>query len=192
MELITERRVHVRLFQEKDRQNIRKICHLTATAPEYVENRELVCLRYADPYMDICPEGIFVAADEADRAIGYILSVPDTVIFQKKIENGPYFDAVRQISQDEWRSMTCSPPSDPAILEKFPAHLHIDILEAWQRIGIGHRLMDTLFRHLRNEQISGIHLEVGENNVKGCNFYRKYGFQVVKKHPGSLFFAKEV
>ena len=63
---------HIRKYDKKDRENVRKICHLTATDPAYVDNPELVATIYADYYVDYEPDGVFVVArDEDDEAVGF-------------------------------------------------------------------------------------------------------------------------
>lgn len=75
---------HVRKYKESDRDAVRKICHLTATAPAYVKNPELVATLYADYYTEFEPDGIFILArDEDDVAVGYILSSLDYKTFVK-------------------------------------------------------------------------------------------------------------
>lgn len=75
---------HIRKYKESDRDEVRKICHLTATAPAYVKNPELVATLYADYYTEFEPDGIFVLArDEDDVAVGYILSSLDYKTFVK-------------------------------------------------------------------------------------------------------------
>ena len=75
---------HIRKYRESDRDDVRKICHLTATAPAYVKNPELVATLYADYYTEFEPDGIFILArDEDDVAVGYILSSLDYKTFVK-------------------------------------------------------------------------------------------------------------
>ena len=73
---------HIRKYRESDRDDVRRICHLTATAPAYVKNPELVATLYADYYTEFEPDGIFILArDEDDVAVGYILSSLDYKTF---------------------------------------------------------------------------------------------------------------
>ena len=78
------------------------------------------------------------------------------------------------------------------MLEKYPAHLHIDILPEYQRQGIGHRLMKRLEQHLIKNNVPGFHLEVGSKNTLGINFYKKYGLEFISKDQFSTIFAKKL
>ena len=70
--------------------------------------------------------------------------------------------------------------------ERYPAHMHIDILDAYQRMGIGHQLVDTLAACLAGQNVKGLMLSVGSTNQKGVNFYQKYGFQKIGTVAGAL------
>lgn len=185
-----KREIKVRLFQEKDREAIRDICHKTALAPMFVENKEFVCTCYADPYMDICPGSLFVAANEADEAVGYLMVAPDTKAFRKAFKKGPYLKKLRKMGLSKWLMMKFVPLGDFGVLKNYPAHLHIDIYDGYQRMGIGHKLMDAAFEYLHKNNIKGIHLGVSSSNTKGVPFYEKYGFEVYKRLPGNIIFCK--
>jgi ribosomal protein S18 acetylase RimI-like enzyme len=87
---------------------------------------------------------------------------------------------------------------------EYPAHLHIDILNEYQRQGIGSRLIQKLENHLKKNQIKGVHLGTSSKNVKAIRFYNKMGFsQIYEGPPGynmwkeepdvrSLIFAKKI
>lgn len=74
--------------------------------------------------------------------------------------------------------------------DRYPAHLHIDILPEYQRQGIGFQLMDTLTVHLREQGVPAVMLSVAGDNEKGKNFYRKYGFQVLEETPNEIVMGR--
>ena len=76
--------------------------------------------------------------------------------------------------------------------KKYPAHLHIDILPEYQRMGLGSQLMDTLTAHLRQKGVCGVMLGVGSKNEKGKSFYKKYGFRQVFRIPFSIVMGLEL
>ena len=47
-----------------------------------------------------------------------------------------------------------------------------------QRQGIGHKLLQTIIKDARKNQVKTISLEVDEKNEKAVNFYKKNGFIV--------------
>lgn len=66
----------------------------------------------------------------------------------------------------------------PEMLQRYPAHMHIDILPEYQRKGHGTKLMDAYFASVRSRGAKGVHLDMVQHNVTGRAFYDKIGFQV--------------
>ena len=69
----------------------------------------------------------------------------------------------------------------PDINEKYPAHLHIDILEYYQHKGIGSKLMKKFIDQMKKLGVRGIHLGTSEGNYKAVPFYKKWGFNIIHK-----------
>ena len=171
----------IRPYREADKENVRFVC-LNSEGPCDLDEagQRYILTTYCDYYIEREPENCFVAADENDRAVGYIFC---TESFEKFY---PVF----------LRDYACSfPLSAPWFYcynaahsadlqgkyeEGYPAHLHIDLLPEFQRKGIGHRLVDTLAAHLKNKGVPGVMLTVGERNFVGQSFYKKYGFTLLE------------
>ena len=65
-------------------------------------------------------------------------------------------------------------------------HAHLNLLAvrpAWQRHGVGRRMLAWLEDSARTAGISAIHLEVRQSNAAGRSFYRTLGFQEVTLLP---------
>lgn len=171
---------HIRKYRESDRDAVRRICHLTATAPAYVKNPELVATLYADYYTEFEPDGIFILArDEDDVAVGYILSSLDYKTFVKTFTRY-VMPRVRKLSRIEaFTHFFAFRQSLYMDAKKYPAHLHIDILPEAQHQGYGAKLMDALMDYLAEKGVKGVHLGVGGDNAGGIRFYEKYGFTMI-------------
>ena len=52
-------------------------------------------------------------------------------------------------------------------------------------MGIGHKLVDTLIKHLKEKNIPAVMLAVSRENLKGDAFYRKYGFTLIESTPSA-------
>ncbi len=133
-----------------------------------------------------------VIAEDNGKIVGYILGTPDTTrqqrLFYAKIgwrillrlffiTFWRYFQDIKMILY-----FLRIPPSEAPsqeIIQKFPAHLHIDILKSYQRKGIGSNLMQQFEDHIRKLQVQGIHLETSEGNYKALPFYKKMGFKII-------------
>jgi ribosomal protein S18 acetylase RimI-like enzyme len=65
----------------------------------------------------------------------------------------------------------------PEPYEKYPSHLHIDLLPRAQGRGFGRRMMEEVMRRLRARGSVGAHLGVSEVNTPAFGFYQKLGFR---------------
>lgn len=169
----------IRKYKPEDREQIRNICHLTATDPTYVNDKELVATLYADYYTDYEPDNIFVVARESDDvAVGYILCAEN---YKNFIRNYGQNILPKVRKMDKWQEFAHRAEFLQMRLlgAKYPAHMHIDILPEAQRQGFGTKLVDALVAHLKEKGVKGLHLGVGGTNEKGINFYKKYGFKIV-------------
>jgi GNAT superfamily N-acetyltransferase len=64
----------------------------------------------------------------------------------------------------------------PQLLERFPGHLHIDLLLGYQRLGYGRLLMSEFLGKLRRSNVRGVHLIMAGDNIGAEAFYRKQEF----------------
>lgn len=63
-------------------------------------------------------------------------------------------------------------------LQRYPAHLHIDILPEYQRRGYGSLMINTFLEAVKSRGANGVHLDMVQHNVTGRAFYEKIGFQI--------------
>lgn len=177
----------IRKMTAQDIPAVEHICLATA-APALRRNAEAsecTLLQYNRYYTRCCLSDCFVCTDAADRAVGYILCAPD-------------FDAYRaEFRKTECRAIAKRAPTrflgayfEPQVQKKYkklyPAHLHIDILPAYQNNGSGTALMETLKAHLRAKQIAGVFLSVGKKNTGALRFYKRNGFTVLDVLSGAV------
>lgn len=149
---------------------------------------DLLAHVYAGPYPIADPALTFVAAD-AGGVLGYIVATADTFAFETWLEEN-WWPALRERypiemaadpadgSQD-WQRVAHihrSRPRHDELYDRYPAHLHIDILPRGQGAGLGRRLMTTLLDALRARRVRGLHLGVGSGNPGAFAFYRAMGF----------------
>lgn len=169
--------IGIRPYQQKDKQAVRGICIATSGLPvETQRQKELLLLQYCDYYLEQEPEACFVAVDKTDTPVGYILCSKDYQAYQARFRKSylPLIQA-RSILRAALARMDLRIAGRYA--GQYPAHMHIDILDAYQRMGIGHQLVNTLTASLAGQTTRGLMLSVGSTNKKGVNFYKKYGFQ---------------
>lgn len=61
--------------------------------------------------------------------------------------------------------------------------LNFAVKRAYRRCGVGRRLLEKLFRQLRELGATKVFLEVRESNAAAIAFYRKLGFESVGRRP---------
>ena len=154
---------------------------------------------YLTPYTRYAPDRVLVVADDADRPIGYLLIVPDTLAFVDwwRAELTPGFaekyprtaPASADGRDEQWlHDLGYEPermiPAGVGLdLERFPAHLHIDLLPEAQGQGLGRTLMRDAVARLVAEGVPGIHLAYDTANPGAAAFYDKLGWRPVS--PGN-------
>jgi len=159
------------------------------TGPKAARNegpaRTTLLATYCDYYIDHEPHNCFVVANENDEAVGYIMGCEDYQAYYTTFmrEYAVKVKGLPLVCRVECKGSAKLPKY---FQKKYPAHLHIDILEEFQRMGLGHKLMDTLTAHLREKGVPGVMLGVGADNKKGRNFYHKYGFVKLFRIPFSV------
>jgi len=198
--------IEIRNVKETDEHALIDICFTTGDPslkrifPEPRLFSHFWCLYYLWYESENC----FVAEDtEKKKVIGYIISTKDTIKQEKDFEEkiGPLIK--KRMKEVRVRSLISKiyayfiihkslSSKRRKMLEKYPAHLHINILPEYQRQGIGHKLMGKLEQHLIKNNILGFHLEVGSKNTLGISFYKKYGLKDISKNHFSIVYAKKL
>lgn len=177
--------VTIRAYQPKDRDAVRTCCLLNAGNPQKEKQKEFILTTYCDYYIECEPENCFVAANDDDEAVGYILCAEDFARFKARFLRD-YLPRARKLGFIKAKASVGSFGLQGKYAEDYPAHLHIDILDDYQRQGIGSRLVDALKDNLAAKQVKGLMLTVGRKNEKGINFYKKYGFSVIETAVGAV------
>ncbi|KAJ8108407.1 hypothetical protein OPT61_g8195 [Boeremia exigua] len=149
-------------------------------------------------YTELASPTCFVLDDGNGRAVGYCIGTANTLEFAERWrkEFAPTVNLEQVpapgvqtgnplMEKEESRSFRhavhnagCSAlQAWPKELERYPAHMHIDILPEFQRKGWGSILINRLFDAVKREGATGIHLDMVRWNTKGENFYMKMGFE---------------
>ncbi len=190
-----EETITIRKVRRNDQDRISYICHQTFFGGPNFPDQELVALRWALYYVLYEPEHCFVACDESDKPVGYILSSINTLKYRDN-----YKQIILPLIKDRLKELKSAHPQEYAayrrsflplrsdygprymrkIAEEYPAHLHIDIISDYQGMGLGNGLMDALLAHLNSLQCRGVHLVVGSDNHRAIAFYKKIGFGVLQ------------
>jgi len=185
--------VEMRAFRRDDLDDLYRICLATgAGGSAAYRDPKLVGHVYAAPYALLSPRSVFVVEDTQGVG-GYILGAPDTRTFEARLE-AEWWPSLREVYSDpsdtpraEW-----SPDqlmmyrihhphhTTSEIVERYPSHLHINLLPHLRGRGLGQKLMDQWLRTMREMGSRGAHLAVGAANLRAIRFYRACGFRELK------------
>lgn len=180
-----------------------RVCLQTADAgadgSTLYANPDLLGHIYVGPYLIGQPELAFVIADESGVA-GYVLGAVNTREFAAWQEaqwwpalRTQYPETTGATLDEELIAHLHSPVRAPdAVAERYPAHLHIDLLPRAQGKGLGRAMMDTLFAALRARGVSGIHLDVGADNKNAIDFYHHLGFVELARGTDSIYLGMDL
>ncbi|GAA3881367.1 hypothetical protein GCM10022381_24530 [Leifsonia kafniensis] len=188
----------VRRSTPADLQSIYQICFETAArAPDgslLHHHPELLGHIYAGPYVVRQPDLCFVVTDE-EGVGGYLLGTADTLAFEAW-EERDWWPALRSrhpdlggtAPDDDLIRHIHTPIRAPeTVVAEYPAHLHIDLLPRLQGKGYGRILIDTVMHEFRDRGVSGVHLNVGDENHNAIAFYHHLGFSQVGVGATSLY-----
>ena len=199
----TTRRLHVRQAEPRDADALFEICLRTADsgtdATALYSDPKLPGYIWAAPYGALEPDFAFVL-DDGERAVGYVLAVPDTAAFEARLERD-WWPAVRKAvatlapkaALDAGALGRIAKPEAhlPWLAEHYPAHLHINVLPEAQSGGWGRRLIETELDALRRAGVRGVHLGVSPTNERAKGFYAHLGFDDISRD-GRVIYAKRL
>ena len=156
--------------------------------PFYREDPDALGRIFVGPYLAYEPE-LSLILEDAEGICGYALGAFDSRVFYARYEA-------------EWRPDLCArfpdPKTDPSQwsraqtvhhwyhhpdyftpepYEKYPSHLHIDLLVRAQGRGFGRRMIEQVMGKLRQRGSPGAHLGVSMMNTTAFGFYLRLGFQ---------------
>jgi len=156
---------------------------------------------YAGPYLFLEP-GLAFVLDDGRRPVGYVLGTADTAAFVR---------AYRERWMPHLAAAYPEPPAVPStpdekLLETFhrpehmvhpglagyPAHLHIDILPAFQGHGAGRQLIEEFCRAAAAAGAAAVHVSVAPSNAGAHRFYFAVGFEplAVADPQPTVFFGR--
>ncbi len=198
------REVVIRRMKAQERGKVISITWKTGLFGEDLTGRHIVpdkllfSYLYSWYYITYEPENCFVAVVDGEVA-GYLIGTSDTRIqrrrFQasiipkinKRVLKLQKYGILYDQKAKDWLSGTLHDEilsyqeQLPAMIEEYPAHLHINVLPGYQRLGIGHALMDRFIETMSVADARGIHLITTSINSKAVPFYKKRGFKVLSE-----------
>ena len=181
--------VTVRPYSKDDWKDVRFVC-LNSDGPCRSSGRAVnfTLTVYCDCYIEGEPQNCFVATDDSDRAIGYVLCAADFDAYRERFVD-KYYPRIKRWEFKRRKSALRAIESQGKYKNDYPAHLHIDLLPSYQHMGLGTKLMDTLCNHLKQNGVKGVMFTVWHKNYGAIKFYEKYGFKLIETKDTTLVYG---
>jgi len=190
--------LEMRVASAKDEAGIERVCLSTADsgqdASALYSRADLPALIWATPYLAHSPKNCFVIVHK-DDIVGFIVTTPNTREFEQWQREVWWPQVAVKLDgfepktpQDEGALNAINQPL-PAYADKYPAHLHINLLPQVQGTGFGRKLMSAAMEKLAADGVSGVHLGVSYRNTNAIGFYKAMGFDEIAQ-TGALILGK--
>jgi ribosomal protein S18 acetylase RimI-like enzyme len=199
--------VLIREVSADDREAVARICRVTGWGGDDATGRygddDVLADVYATPYLEH-PTGFgVVLVDDEGSVVGYLIGTTDTAAFSAWFVSDwwPRRSGSKEPRTEADASLFRA-ATDPrrmiiSNIARYPAHLHIDLLEEARGAGAGRRLVEAALALLGERGVRGVHLVVGASNTGAVAFYERTGFTAflddVASVPGeSIVYARHV
>ncbi len=185
--------ITIRPYQKKDFRYVQDICMATSWLAEddTPSNRAMLCAMYCDYYLEHQADHCFVAVDENDIPVGYVLCSVDNDDYEEKI-NELYLPLVKKINGAQFFKFNAQVKLEQRYVRNgYTAHLHVDILPDYHRQGIGTQLIKRLEEQLKDLYVEGLYLVCGAKNESARAFYERVGFEDIDYVVGAVVYGKK-
>lgn len=184
--------ISIRKYQAKDKSAARRILVETSRLPvETEKDIKLLEILYNDYYTEVEPHNCFVAVNEDDEAVGYIICAENYKKFVKTFMKF-YMPELKELGIKYYIQGLMDIMGHALYARKYPAHLHINVLNVCQGQGTGTQLMDALKDELRAKGIKGLMLSCAADNDGAIRFYKRNSFKVLSVLAGGCVMAVEL
>ena len=188
------------LYGPEDRPSVREIAYETADRGNPADNifsdRQVLGDLLTIYYTDYEPGSLWVAESDG-KVVGYLSGCLDTrryfrlmafvilpLVLIKAIFCGVFFrKSTWRLLKPALKSWRRGDFKRQIPLDKYPAHLHIDIKKEFRGQKIGQRLVEGFIGQLQQERIPGIHLSTHEDNTPAQKFFERQGFKEFNRYP---------
>ena len=184
----------VRPYQKKDFRYVQDICVATS---KYADddtpvNRATLTAMCCDYYLDNQSDYCFVAVDDNDIPVGYVLCSVDRDDFEEKM-NEQYLPLVRKLnSSDYFHYIAELKVTSRFVRQGYLAHLHINMLEEYKNQDIEAELYNALESKLREMYVEGIYVICGQKAEEAKAFCEKMGYEDIDYLAGAVVYGKKL
>ncbi len=191
--------IECRPYRRGDRSAVREICcetgHLGDPIDPYFGDREVFADFVTLWYTDVDPAWSFVAVDRG-RVVGYLLGCADSMRYNREAPRLWRRLALKAVARGVILRPSTAPMASRLLVdflterpsfgwygERFPAHLHINLLPEARGRGAGRMLMEAFCGALQSAGVPGVFLETSCENERAVAFFEAMGFEPLHAAP---------
>lgn len=150
---------------------------------------------YSAPYVLLEPD-LAIVVEHKDQVVGYVVGTRDTQSWETRLERQWWpalrnqYEAPNPADHDNWTidqmridRMHSPRLIDREISERYPAHLHMNLLPSIQGRGIGTALLHKWLSIVIKDGDRGVHVGANPKNTDGIAFWQRSGFETIKTGP---------
>ncbi|GAA1743799.1 GNAT family N-acetyltransferase [Chryseoglobus frigidaquae] len=186
-----------------DRAAVEEICVATGDdgrdAADRYDDPTLLAHLWATPHL-LADPALGTIVEDHNGPAGYLVATADTVAFERWCAQH-WWPALRQryplqaerrdTDRELVRLLHASEVTPASLTDRYPAHLHINLLPRLQGTGLGRLLIERLVAQLRQRGVGGVHLGVSPTNTRAIGFYELLGFaRVAVEDDGGVIMAR--
>ncbi|MEP5218430.1 MAG: GNAT family N-acetyltransferase [Lentilitoribacter sp.] len=150
---------------------------------------------YSAPYVLLEPD-LAIVVEHKDQVVGYVVGTRNTQSWETRLERQWWpalrdqYEAPNPADHDNWTidQMRIDRMHSPRLInreisERYPAHLHMNLLPSMQRRGIGTALLHKWLSIAIKDGDRGVHVGANPKNTDGIAFWQKSGFETIRTGP---------
>ena len=166
----------VRPYKDSDRERVQQICLDNAgCANASAETKQYTLIMYCNYYIEQEPQNCFVAVNDADEAVGYLLYSENYDSYER-VFSEIYLPQAAAVSAKRYVDAKMDMLTHSMFRDSYKCHFHIDVDENYQNAGLGTQLLKAMKTRLRKRRIERVMLFCDEKNDRVIEFYKKNGF----------------
>lgn len=144
---------------------------------------------YVAPYV-LLEARLALVVEDREGLAGFVVGTPDTAAWEERLESewwpslrarypDPSNVSPEARTPDQRRAWMIHHPArtPPAVITRYPAHLHMNLLPRQQHRGVGADLLDRWLDAVGRRGARALHVGVNRANTGAIVFWRKCGFE---------------
>lgn len=142
------------------KRDITGIFYATSTTQSFADDAARLAFeeRWLGRYLRHDPDLAFIAIEASNQVVGYIVGAVADPAVTPRFSDLDFFR--------DWRHLTA----------RYPAHLHVNLIEDARGRGIGAQLIEKFCTEARRRGAPGVHV-VTTSGMRNVSFYNRVGFE---------------